>query len=968
MRVIIWSVCLAAVALPLTAVAVDADEWDYVYGGVDDPQIMNKFQWSQEGFPSTTPNFGTEPWPIWNLDTDIGTKAIKFTWPKSRPSAQGYYQGMGIESGHPACIVQMRVKVVSASTTIGNAHFTNLRYSDCRSRFARRTDVPVANGGTGDDFRDRDNPVPGQYPIAQYDGDWHTYTLVMVDPGPDPLNPTIFNCGTYSYWDGQFSHYRQSALTGGSLLYRFDFGMQGLPTASTANVYFWVDYLAYGFDDDPDEYGSYGWVETVRDKGHCTAVTETTLTDDTKNWTENEFADDYWLVDTDRKFRIASNTATTITIQSGDMVAKNVTVGDEYRIIRNDLGDLPYLDPDQANTGDRLVNYGFDDNADGTAQPTGWQCYPPVPTPPPSFPDWAVRGSYIYGSKSVQAHRMYGGANYGDSESEARDYYLYQTYTTKSPDDVLPATYYASTMALTLSEGGEPSNCRVRVGVGKNLTPTTPPDQYDPADPNIVWGDWVSTQGYPWTKAPMVEVTSDTIGDRLTMFIELNQQAEYLDKYNLVLVDYAWLHTKPFMNFSNICANPTSADSTTFRWEWDTDVPSGSRVHWDNETDKVWDRWFSGPGPATHHTVDMAGSQMHPSCKYNILGIASDECERPDFAPSEDQFAIRSGPDLLTPVITVPPTFDARTATVTWDTDVPTTTQVDFRARGVGDLTSAPWTYGDATLTTHHVAVLTDWSKAPVPAGENPIMPGDLIWFRCKGRNSTVIPAYKYCYSAFQSRKDWHTGKFQYDPAPPFTASLGELRKRPSGTLVACTGKTVTGCFAPPPLFSGFSYIEEQDRTAGIKVVWGPQFLRGDVVDVTGMLQTIDGERQIVASDVVYAAGGTAPAPLAMTNRAIAAGAIDGAEAQGMLVTAFGRSTYVGPDAVGNWCVYLDDGSGCQDGSGFGAGIRVYSDVYPLVGEYCVVRRGCVGAKREGNLVVPAVWVMDPSEVETIPQ
>lgn len=226
------------------------------------------------------------------------------------------------------------------------------------------------------------------------------------------------------------------------------------------------------------------------------------------------------------------------------------------------------------------------------------KCYPPVITPP-AFPEWAVRRFYVHDSKPDRTNRMYGGSFLGDAVSEPRDYYIYQTYTTRSPDDVLPALFYASASALTLSEGGTPENCRVRVGVGKNLVPPDPgkPTEYDPADPNIVWGEWVSTQGYPWKRTPSVQVMANTVGDKLTVFVHFNQQAEYEGKYNVTLADSVWLHTQPYPKPNNIRFFPTNEDSTEWRVQWETDVPGTSEVwryDWTYERTK-WAYGTSGP-------------------------------------------------------------------------------------------------------------------------------------------------------------------------------------------------------------------------------------------------------------------------------------------------------------------------------------------------------------------------------------
>lgn len=74
--------------------------------------------------------------------------------------------------------------------------------------------------------------------------------------------------------------------------------------------------------------------------------------------------------------------------------------------------------------------------------------------------------------------------------------------------------------------------------------------------------------------------------------------------------------------------------------------------------------------------------------------------------------------------------------------------------------------------------------------------------------------------------------------------SILEAKARPDGSSVTITGRVVSAAF------DGSFYIQETGRVIGIRVVSGVSVQVGDKVDVTGALQTIDGERRIAAASV----------------------------------------------------------------------------------------------------------------------
>lgn len=148
---------------------------------------------------------------------------------------------------------------------------------------------------------------------------------------------------------------------------------------------------------------------------------------------------------------------------------------------------------------------------------------------------------------------------------------------------------------------------------------------------------------------------------------------------------------------------------------------------------------------------------------------------------------------------------------------------------------------------------------------------------------------------------------------------------------VTLSGKVVT---AGTNQFAGCVYIEETDRSSGIKVETGGTFVPGDLVNVTGTVAVAGGECCISSATVTrpetppYTAA--VPAPIFMIHRNLGGEAFGeqpavkggvGLSNVGLLVKAVGKVT-----AVGSAYFYIDDGSALNDGLGVAAGVRVETD------------------------------------------
>ena len=151
-------------------------------------------------------------------------------------------------------------------------------------------------------------------------------------------------------------------------------------------------------------------------------------------------------------------------------------------------------------------------------------------------------------------------------------------------------------------------------------------------------------------------------------------------------------------------------------------------------------------------------------------------------------------------------------------------------------------------------------------------------------------------------------------------SALGDARLLPNGSPVQLEGKIVTA------KFSDCFYIEEPDRTAGIRVASTAAVVVGDKVDIYGTVQTTpdpDRERQISVTTLAAVSSGNLCPPLGMNLRTMGGapvGPVPGIEGAsglnnvGLLILAFGTTSDKNQGASE---FYLDDGSGFK--------VRVYA-------------------------------------------
>jgi hypothetical protein len=93
-------------------------------------------------------------------------------------------------------------------------------------------------------------------------------------------------------------------------------------------------------------------------------------------------------------------------------------------------------------------------------------------------------------------------------------------------------------------------------------------------------------------------------------------------------------------------------------------------------------------------------------------------------------------------------------------------------------------------------------------------------------------------------------------------SSIASAKAAPNGMKVTLAGQVVS---AGSTQLTNCFYIEDSDRTAGIRIADATSVDLGKLVDVTGTLATVAGERQLINDTVtVYPSTGTVPGPVAM--------------------------------------------------------------------------------------------------------
>ncbi len=233
-------------------------------------------------------------------------------------------------------------------------------------------------------------------------------------------------------------------------------------------------------------------------------------------------------------------------------------------------------------------------------------------------------------------------------------------------------------------------------------------------------------------------------------------------------------------------------------------------------------------------------------------------------------------------------------ATISWTTDVPASSRVEYLVyRGT---VKDPISVSDSTLKTQHSITLTGLQQN--------------TQYYCK-----II-------SKASGRDDGVVGGIRFTTMTGTECpSLVQARSYPDGTRIFLRDMIVT-CGSNQS--SAYVFIEQGDRAAGIRSdrpVIGVS--AGQVVDVSGTLSTVAGERRLVSPTFTVVKTGPPLLPLAMRSTAVGGADVDGRNAGitggtgpyniGSLVKVWGKITAVDTSASNRY-FYIDDGSGFEDG------------------------------------------------------
>ena len=211
---------------------------------------------------------------------------------------------------------------------------------------------------------------------------------------------------------------------------------------------------------------------------------------------------------------------------------------------------------------------------------------------------------------------------------------------------------------------------------------------------------------------------------------------------------------------------------------------------------------------------------------------------------------------------------------------------------------------------------------------------------KAKGTEATIFLIQQHMWPLVWNINGFDDASFEQAPPPP--ADIGATRRLSDGYPAELTGKVVTGAFTDVATLEQFFYIEEADRSSGIKVLWNGVVTPGELRNVSGTVKTINGEKTIVADEVgpETPETGEIPAPLGVTGKSIVDSfGFKALTTQGLRVTTWGRVTY--RDAG---MFYIDDGTGWCDNTTTDwegnpvRGLRVYmNDSLVSEGDYVYV-------------------------------
>lgn len=199
---------------------------------------------------------------------------------------------------------------------------------------------------------------------------------------------------------------------------------------------------------------------------------------------------------------------------------------------------------------------------------------------------------------------------------------------------------------------------------------------------------------------------------------------------------------------------------------------------------------------------------------------------------------------------------------------------------------------------------------------------------------------------------------------PVAKSTIADSKSVAPGTLLHLPEAVVIASFGDA------FWVENTDRSAGMKVISSTKPTVGKKVIIAGKVQLINNEAVITEPETLITGNGTVPPAIAITGKVAGEFNKGGASAQGMLVKVSGTVTEVTKD-TNNYLTgyYLDDGSGLTDGQGH-KGLyvivdpswKISADSTVSVGQF-KTKTGPLTVYAGGSTPIPAVRSIDPDTV-----
>ncbi len=182
---------------------------------------------------------------------------------------------------------------------------------------------------------------------------------------------------------------------------------------------------------------------------------------------------------------------------------------------------------------------------------------------------------------------------------------------------------------------------------------------------------------------------------------------------------------------------------------------------------------------------------------------------------------------------------------------------------------------------------------------------------------------------------------------------IGDIKGLADNEEVTLESKVVTA------VFSDCFFIEETNRASGIRCVEADSGLAaGDIVDINGILNTVNGEKVISGASHTYMGHTDVPSVLGLCGNAAFSNSFC---PLGLLVKVWGK--VITPGAT---CCTINTGAGGIRPAGEAVGIEVWADVADAGENATIAATGIICREVVGDQVVTVVRVPETGEVVVV--